>query len=268
MKSITDLSAAKARLIRGLVFDLDDTLLDHGALTEAAYSSLFRLKELGIQRIACTGRPAGWAEIIMRQWPLDAAIAENGAIAFVRGDDTLVQSLSLQDECGPPGESDRESLHSLAQELIQTYPSAALADDNAFRRTDLTIDIGEYRRVPKTDVEAMRAIAKSRGVHTLASSVHLHLTHVPADKAAGTVRLLYKHFGEDPTLALQRYAYVGDSGNDASAFAAFALSFGVENVRRHLERFSIPPRYVTASPMGLGFSEIVACLFALRSSLP
>ena len=37
-----------ARLrLRGLLFDLDDTLLDHSQLSEAAYSALFRLREAG-----------------------------------------------------------------------------------------------------------------------------------------------------------------------------------------------------------------------------
>ncbi len=267
MKALAELSAAEATSIRGMVFDLDDTVLDHGALTEAAYSSLFRLKELGLKRIACTGRPAGWAEIIMRQWPLDAAIAENGAIAFVRNDKAMIFAHYLQGEA-EDRETQQKTLFKLAEELVAAFPSAALADDNSFRKTDVTIDIGEYQRVPPNEVEAMRSIAKSRGVRTLASSVHLHLTHTPADKASGTLRLIYEHFGEDPTLARQRYAYVGDSGNDATAFAAFKLGFGVANIRRHLDRFSVPPRYVAPHAMGLGFSEIVARLHTLRTGPP
>src|SRR5471030_636438 len=69
--------------LRGLLFDLDDTLLDHSQLSEAAYSALFRLREAGFESYAVTGRPAGWAAVIARQWPIDGAVAENGALAFV-----------------------------------------------------------------------------------------------------------------------------------------------------------------------------------------
>jgi len=60
LRQVGELSPAEARSLSGLIFDLDDTLLDHGALTEAAYSALFRMREAGLRLIACTGRPAGW----------------------------------------------------------------------------------------------------------------------------------------------------------------------------------------------------------------
>src|SRR3954467_4425365 len=75
--------------LRGLLFDLDDTLLDHSRLSEAAYSALFRLREAGFQRSAVTGRPAGWAAVIVNQWPIQGAVAENGAIAFFTDEDGL-----------------------------------------------------------------------------------------------------------------------------------------------------------------------------------
>ena len=59
MLPLARLTADEARRLRGVIFDLDDTLLDHGALGEAAYSALFRLRASGLRLIACTGRPAG-----------------------------------------------------------------------------------------------------------------------------------------------------------------------------------------------------------------
>jgi hypothetical protein len=84
MKPLSLLAPDAARALGGVIFDLDDTVLDHGALTEAAYGALFRLRETGLALIACTGRPAGWGEVIQRQWPIDATIVENGAVALVR----------------------------------------------------------------------------------------------------------------------------------------------------------------------------------------
>lgn len=112
----------------------------------------------------------------------------------------------------------------------------------------------------------MRSIAAERGVRTLQSSVHIHLTRDAADKASGAARLLWERFGEDPTRARRTHAFIGDSGNDAAAFGAFAVTFGVANVRAHLGKLSVAPRYVASAPMGLGFAEIAARLVALRRS--
>ncbi|WP_437622798.1 HAD hydrolase family protein [Sorangium sp. So ce1151] len=280
MKPLSLLTADAASALAGVIFDLDDTVLDHGALTEAAYGALFRLRETGLALIACTGRPAGWGEVIQRQWPVDATIAENGAVALVRE-----QAEPLADPRGVVAPSAgriaaldgldrgarqarRAELIALADDMVRRFPAAALADDNDQRVTDVTIDIGEHRRVPPEDVQRMRAELRDRGVRTLLSSVHLHLTRDPSDKATGVVRLLSTRFGEDPTRARYRYAFVGDSGNDGVAFAAFTLTFGVANVRAHLGKLSVPPRFVASLPMGRGFAEIAHRVAELRKNAP
>ena len=73
MKPLAALSVEEARALRGVIFDLDDTVLDHGALTEIAYGALFRLREAGLRLVACTGRPAGWGEVLARQ-PAEAML--------------------------------------------------------------------------------------------------------------------------------------------------------------------------------------------------
>jgi hypothetical protein len=262
------LSAAEARGLRGVIFDLDDTLLDHGALGAAAYAALFRLRASGLRLIACTGRPAGWGEVIQRQWPLDATVVENGAIALVTDEGGSRRIVAL-DPLDPAARRERRrALLDLAAELVTRYPEAELADDNDARRTDVTIDIGEHRRVPREAIVAMQRLAAERGARTLVSSVHLHLTNEPDDKASGTIRLLVRRFGEDATAARARYAFIGDSGNDAAPFAAFALTFGVANVRGPARRLSVPPRFVTDEPMGQGFAAFAARLAELRDAPP
>ena len=256
MRPLERLPAEEAKRLRGVVFDLDDTLLDHGRLGEAAYSALFRLQEVGLLLVACTGRPAGWGEVIQRQWPIDATVAENGAVAFVRTDGGLLAEGAL--------EARRSELVALAGELTAAHPAASLADDNSARWTDVMFDIGEHWRVPPEEVQAMRAFARGRGVRTLESSVHMHLTYATDDKASGVLRLLAQRLGEDPTRARARWAFVGDSANDAAAFAAFGTTFGVANVRRHAGRLTVPPRYVAGAEMGRGFAEIAARIAHLR----
>lgn len=266
MLPLDALTTAEARRLAGVVFDLDDTLLDHGSLGEEAYRALFRLRDAGLLLVACTGRPAGWGEVIQRQWPVDATVVENGATAFVREivphAGARVVAVDALDRAARRAR--RAGLLELAAELVARFPKTALADDNDARVTDVTLDIGEHRSVPAEEVRAMRAVARERGVRTTASSVHLHLTLESDDKASGSVRLLVERFGEDATAARRRFAYVGDSGNDAAPFAAFSLSIGVANVASHLRSLTVPPRYVAASPMGRGFAEIAARLVMLR----
>jgi hypothetical protein len=95
--------------------------------------------------------------------------------------------------------------------------------------------------------------------------VHLHATFDVDDKATGALRFCARELGEiDAGAALVRYAFVGDSGNDASCFAAFRTTFGVANVRASLSRLSVTPRYVASRPMGEGFAEIASVLVARR----
>lgn len=259
---LSALGMHEAEGLVGLIFDLDDTVLDHGALTEAAFATLFRLRESGLRLVACTGRPAGWAGVIARQWPIDGAIAENGAVAFVR--------TSSRVEVLFPGEGvgvseRRASLERLALALIERFPTAALADDNAARMTDVTIDVGEHRHVSADDVRTMCELARAEGIETLVSSVHLHLTCETTDKARGALRLLQERFGETNESGRASYAFVGDSGNDAAAFAAFSTTIGVANVASWLPRLPVAPRYVTQAAMGRGFAELGAHLVRLRA---
>jgi hypothetical protein len=260
VRSVELLSESTARSLEAVVFDLDDTVLDHGALGEAAYRALFRLREAGLELFACTGRPAAWAEIVARQWPVRGAVAENGAVAWARTD----HGLELLDPVEPSVRAARRTeLEQVTRALRTAFPELTLADDNGGRRTDVTFDVGEHRTVAPDTVRAARALAQSLGVRTFVSSVHLHLTLDTHDKASGFAALS-RRLGRSPVTALRRALYVGDSGNDAAAFAAFGVTVGVANVRPWLGRLTIPPRFVTRSEMGAGFAEVAAIVARLR----
>lgn len=263
MRPLAALEREEARALDGLVVDLDDTVLDHGLLTERAYAAVFRAREAGLPIVVATGRPLGWAEVVARTWPIDGAIAENGAVAARREGSRLVRVDALSDEA----RSERRArLLALAETLVARFPSAALADDNALRRTDVTIDVAEARAVPAAEVRALVALAREAGVRTTVSSVHLHLSYDTHDKASGTIAYLLATRGVDPTRARSRWAFVGDSGNDAPCFAAFRTSFGVANVREHLAQLSVAPSYVAPEPRGQGFAAIVETLARLRAT--
>jgi HAD superfamily hydrolase (TIGR01484 family) len=262
------LTSDEARRLAGVVFDLDDTVLDGGALTLEAFAALHRLRAHGHVLVACTGRPSGWGEVIARQWPVRAVVVENGAFAWLRDDAGPTVVVSSTDPLDRETRARRrQALLDLAAELVAKHPETAFADDNDARRSDVTLDIGERRKVPREVIEAMRAAARARGVTTHVSSVHLHLASEPDDKASGAIRLLVGALGEDATRARRRYAYVGDSGNDAAAFAAFVTTIGVANVQRHLREMTVGPRFVSTAPKGRGFEEIADRLLGARDAL-
>ncbi len=260
MRPLEELSAEAARGLRGLVFDLDDTLLDHGALTEKAYGALFRLKESGLALVACTGRPASWVHIAMRQWPIDAGIAENGGIAVERDGRTRVKidARSVEERARR-----RERLLAIAAELRRDHPRLAFTDDFGGRISDVTLDVGEHVTLAAPEVGEIVAKARALGARTSVSSIHLHLTFDADDKGSAAIAACVRR-GFDPTAARRQFAFAGDNGNDAAAFAAFHTTFAVHNVRAHVARLSLRPRYVARAPYGAGFAEIAARLALLR----
>jgi HAD superfamily hydrolase (TIGR01484 family) len=254
MLPISALPGLLPNQLRGLLFDLDDTLLDHSRLSEAAYSALFRLREAGFELYAVTGRPAGWAEVIVNQWPIQGAVAENGALAFFKDEGGLQ---TLDPIPAPERRRRQQQLAALCLEIRNEFPELVPSDDVTLRRSDFTFDIGEHQLVPKDRVQELRRFAEARGASTLASSVHVHVSFDRADKAAGVVRLIHELAELDPTAILSRYAFIGDSENDASCFAAFRHSVGVRNLSG---RPTVAPRFITTRERGAGFVEAAQAL--------
>jgi HAD superfamily hydrolase (TIGR01484 family) len=259
MEPANALTREQARSVRGLLFDLDDTLLDHGRLLPAALDALGRMKSSGLELFAVTGRPAGWGAVITHQWPIDGAITENGGIAIVREGARVV----LRDTISASERARRrDALAELVSTLRAEFPELVPSDDVWQRLTDFTFDIGEYQRVPQDFVRSVRRRAHELGAATIASSVHLHVSLHRADKASASTQLMAALYGVDPFRVLSSYAFIGDSENDAACFNAFRLSFGVKNLSG---RPTLCPRFITAAERAAGFVEASELLLARRA---
>ncbi|MCS6898362.1 MAG: HAD-IIB family hydrolase [Myxococcales bacterium] len=263
MRPLDQITEEEARRVEGLILDLDDTILDHGYLEEEAFGALHRVARSGLLSLIATGRPAGWGEVLARQWPVAGVVTENGAVAFQR-----IGAGVERFERVSPGERQqrRHLLECRVEALQERFPELRLADDNGLRRSDITLDVGEREQVPAGLVREVVALAKSWGLRVTVSSIHLHLSLDGDDKASGVLWFLRERLGVDPTRALGRWAFVGDSLNDAPCFGAFSLTFGVANVSRYVSQLSRPPRYVAKGERGAGFAEIVGMLLARRGS--
>lgn len=261
MKPLSALEPEEARRLRGVMFDLDDTVLSHGALSRAAYDAMWDLKDAGLSLVAVTGRPSGWGEVLVRQWPIAGCVTENGALYLVRDG----SGVSRRDSCDEGERAARRvRLGQLVERVHEAVPSAHLTDDAGMRVSDVTWDVGERETLPDEVVRRIVHEIAGAGARWSQSSVHLHATFDTEDKATGAARFCQRELGEDPGAALVRYAFVGDSGNDGPCFSAFRTTFGVANVRASVGRLSLPPRYVASRPMGAGFAEIAAAILSRR----
>ncbi len=263
MRALDTMTREEGARLEGLLFDLDDTFLTHGVLTRGAYDALWDMHDAGVKLVVVTGRPSLWGQFVARQWPIDAATTENGAIAILREG----KQVERVDPCDHAERTARRSkLAALATDMAARLPALKLADDASGRLSDIAWDIGENVRVAPEIVAQAQSIIAEHGARSSASSVHLHATFDGDDKATGTVRLLASRFGVDVGMARSRWAFAGDSGNDRACFAAFDTTFGVANVRNHVGALSVPPRFVASSAMGDGFVEIARAILRCKMS--
>jgi HAD superfamily hydrolase (TIGR01484 family) len=263
MRPLATMTREEGARLEGLLFDLDDTFLTHGMLTRGAYDALWDMHDAGIKLVVVTGRPSLWGQFVARQWPIDAATTENGAIAILREGKQVER---VDPYAGPEREARRSKLAALVKAVAARMPDLKLADDASGRISDVAWDIGENVRVPPDVIAHAQSILAEHGARSSCSSVHLHATFDGDDKATGTVRLLASRFGLDVGMARSRWAFAGDSGNDRACFAAFETTFGVANVRAHIGQLSVPPRFVASSAMGEGFVEIARAILRCKMS--
>jgi len=262
---VQDLAALAplAARIRGVCFDVDDTVTTAGVVDPAAYRALFDLREAGLHRIAVTGRPLGFAEVIARTWPVDAAVGENGAGWVGVRDGRLHRGYAEAPEIR---EEHRRRLAALREEVSTHLPEIRVSQDGWARRCDLAFDVDEFDHHPPERVAELVARIEAAGAHAVVSSVQAHAAFGSASKPGGACDAARGVLGIDPSQERDRWLFVGDSGNDAAAFAWFPVSVGVANVRDFLHALPVPPAYVTARSHGAGFAEVADLLLSAPRS--
>ncbi len=260
MKSIDTLSPEQAGMVDFLLSDIDDTMTEDGKLSAEAYDALWRLSESGIKVIPITGRPAGWCDLIVRQWPVDAVIGENGAFAFYMEGEHLVRlnhPLVVEDEV-------KCKLEQIRNAVLAKVPGSRVSKDQPYRLYDLAIDFREDP--PDLGFEAageIKAVCESFGAQAKISSIHVNTWFGAYDKLSMAGYLMSELWGiTDP---YSRVFFCGDSPNDEPMFSAYPLSCGVANIRDFSHILSHPPAFVTTKSFGKGFAEAVDILLSLRS---
>jgi HAD superfamily hydrolase (TIGR01484 family) len=243
--------------IRYVLTDIDDTLTLAGKLPASAYNALWHLAATGYQVIPVTGRPAGWCDLIARQWPVAGVVGENGALYF-RYDEKkrVMQRRYWKSE--EERTKDRMMLAAIQDEVLRVVPGCAVAADQAFREADLAIDFCED--VPPLGGKAVQEIVccfTRAGAKAKISSIHVNGWYGDYDKLAMTRCFFADIFALDLDKNRHQVLYVGDSPNDAPMFGFFPHSVGVANVLHFAGQLEHEPAWVTEKEGGDGFAELV-----------
>jgi hypothetical protein len=252
---------AAARAVRGVLTDVDDTLTDFAGLDPRALDALEALREAGVPVIAVTGRPKGWSEACTRTWPVEAVVAENGAVALFREGEALVVEYA-QDAATRAANAVR--LEAAARRVLREVPGSRLARDSAGRATDIAIDHSEFAQLSSCEVARVVEAMRAEGLHATVSSIHVNGWFGDHDKLSGARWIVRRRLGRDLDAEVDRWVYVGDSTNDQRMFGHFALSVGVANLLRFADEIETWPAYLAQGERGAGFAEVAHRLLEAR----
>jgi HAD superfamily hydrolase (TIGR01484 family) len=264
MRPLCEFPVEERRAIRGVLFDIDDTLTTDGRLTADAYAAMERLHDAELIVVPITGRPAGWCDHIARMWPVAAVVGENGAFYF-RYDHAARNMRRRYVDDAPTRAAYRARLAAIAEEILAAVPGARIAADQPYRETDLAIDFREdVQCLPPETVDRIAALMRTRGLTAKVSSIHVNGWFGTHDKLTMTKTLLRDACGTDLDVSREAYVFVGDSPNDAPMFAYFPHAVGVANIREFAGRLEHDPAYVTSAAAGAGFCETVDAILSVR----
>jgi hydroxymethylpyrimidine pyrophosphatase-like HAD family hydrolase len=283
MKPIAAMTPAEALGLRYVLMDIDDTLTTNGKLPSASYAALWRLKEEGFKVIPVTGRPAGWCDLIAREWPVDGVIGENGALAFweepgpVCDRGRRIRPLLKQEFHPNAVRNDHPVLARVRERALSEVPGLRLSKDQFARLFDIALDFAEEEPLlPLEAAEKVRDIARAEGAVAKISSIHVNVWMGNYDKLSMAEHFLAGRFGwqgqavSPPGADSVRSAdgevlFVGDSPNDEPMFARFPMASGVANVEHYRSYIKKFPAFIASKESGEGFAEIAETILTRRA---
>ncbi len=262
MRPLAEWPLEARRGLVGVFTDIDDTLTTDGAITPDALQAMAALKAAGLHVVAITGRPVGWSVPFAAAWPIDAIVAENGAVALLPAPGGGLEKRYQQDAATRAHNFAR--MQAVLARIEREIPDARRATDSAGRECDIAIDHSEFTTLDDATIAKVAALMRSEGMHATVSSIHVNGWYGEHNKLEGARWIVRELWQRDLAAEMARWAYVGDSTNDALMFQHFAHSIGVANVRRFESALSHLPRYVAPSERGAGFAEAAAAVLAAR----
>ncbi|MFD2204981.1 HAD-IIB family hydrolase [Kiloniella antarctica] len=260
MKPLNDFPSAARKNIRYVLTDIDDTITSDGRLTAESYLALERLSQSGLKVIPITGRPAGWCDHIVRMWPVEAIVGENGAFYF-RYEPIQKKMTCRFWKSESERQADRLKIEQLRHSIVQAVSGSGIASDQDYRVADLAVDFCEdVAPLSQADIDKIVTLFEDAGAKAKVSSIHVNGWFGDYDKLSMTEVLFREVYGLELDEILDQVVFSGDSPNDAPMFARFPNSVGVANVQDFVGRISHEPTWVTNKKSGAGFVELADML--------
>ena len=264
MRLIKHIPAEVCQNIRGVFFDIDDTVTTDGRLEGSAYLAIEKLHEAGLLTVPITGRPAGWCDMIARFWPVAGVVGENGAFYFAY-DRNSAKMRRCYVRSKEQRLEDHTKLAALKKEILQKVPGSAISADQAYREADLAVDFCEdVDPLPNESVLKIKNIFGNSGAVAKISSIHVNGWFGDYDKLSTCQSFVSSELGFELSEQREKFIFVGDSPNDEPMFKYFPNAVGVANVQNFTNQLQHPPTWVTRHESGAGFVELVDHLLKNR----
>ena len=248
MRPISSLTHDEIKDVHYILHDIDDTITNDGKLLPESYAAMWELARAGFKVIPVTGRPAGWCDLILREWPVDAVIGENGAFTdyFENSDKHRFFHPEVRDRLS-------EKLGEIRNACLKEVPGCKVSQDQPYRVCDLAIDFNEDVHLGLEAAEKIKEIAERFGAVAKISSIHVNIWFGNYTKVEMANLFFKEHLHlECPE---KEVIFFGDSPNDEPMFARFPLSVGVANIRPFEKSIGHLPQFVTEGKGGIGFAE-------------
>lgn len=260
MRPITELSADRISKLKYILCDIDDTITINGKLIADSYAAMWQLYEAGYSVIPVTGRPAGWCDLIVREWPVRAVVGENGAFVSYF-EESRLKTFSHPSVAGADA---RARLEEVKNACLAGVPGCRVAKDQFARIYDLAVDFNEDP--PYLGFEAaekIKEICVSMGAQAKVSSIHVNTWFGDYDKLSMTELFLKEILHEDNIR--ETCMFFGDSPNDEPMFSYFPNSCAVANILPFIGKIEHLPAFVTELEGGKGFAEAIRHILAHQS---
>ena len=259
MKPLSSWPQTARNKIVGVFTDIDDTLTTKGAITPDALQALHHLKTHGLMVIPITGRSVGWSIPFAATWPVNAMVAENGAVALLH-DAMQNQVNKIYQQDLATRTHNFQEMQRIVKRVLKEIPGTVMSQDSHGRETDIAFDHSEFHHLTQERIQQAVALLKAEGMTATVSSIHINAWFGDHNKWHGAQWILKELTGRDLKQELDQWVYVGDSTNDQVMFEHFTHSVGVANIRNFEKELKHLPDYVAQQERGAGFAEVVGLL--------
>lgn len=257
MNIFSGFSESEKSRVKYVISDVDDTITSDGLLLPQALDALYKLRESGIKTILVTGGSAGWADGYIRQWPVDAVIAESGAVLIYKNRGSITYMTN------PLISEDKDFALKRAR-LLEETKDYVFSSDQYARIYDVAY---EKKALSRDREEKLYSIIKSLDGTALVSSIHVNVLFSPISKKKGFDVFFPQlkdilDMEEELTEVYENSLALGDSLNDEALFQSVKLSVGNKRVLDSYNSFKYPPTYVTELYGGKSFALVIGDLLS------